>query len=74
MIFRKNPNIKNSIKGTVMQIEKALINDRLNVSRVSWKFHIPTIYNFAAIFTWNVLFSLKKAYLLTVFIVFSLYK
>ena len=35
------------IKGTVMQIEKALINDRLHVSKVSWKFRIATIYNFA---------------------------
>ena len=30
-------------KGTVMQIEKALINDRLRVSKVSWKF--PWKYN-----------------------------
>ena len=26
---------------TVMQIEKPLINDRLYVSKVSWKFRIP---------------------------------
>ena len=26
-----------------MQIEKALINDRLRVSKVSQKFHIPTM-------------------------------
>ena len=45
------------IKGTVMQIEKALINDRLRVSKVSWKFHIPTIYNFEVIYPWNLLFS-----------------
>ena len=32
-----------------MQIEKAMINDRLRVSKVSWKFRILTIYNFAAI-------------------------
>ena len=31
------------INGTVMQIEKALINDRLRVSKVSWKFRIRTI-------------------------------
>ena len=37
-------------KGAVMQIEKALINDRLRVSKVSWKFCIPTIYNFAVIY------------------------
>ena len=32
-----------------MQIEKALINNRLCVSKVSWKFYISTIYNFAVI-------------------------
>ena len=47
------------IKGTVMQIEKVLINDCLLVSKVSWKFHIPTIYKFAVINPWNLLF-LKK--------------
>ena len=35
--------MKFSIKGTVMQIEKALIYDQLHVSEVSGKFHIPTI-------------------------------
>ena len=45
------------IKGTVIKIEKALINDRLRVSKVSWKFRIPTIYNFAVIYLWNLLFS-----------------
>ena len=44
-------------KGAAMQIEKALINDRLRVSKVSWKFCIPTIYNFAVIYSWNLLFS-----------------
>ena len=34
------------LKGTVMQIENALINDRLRVSKVSRKFRIPSIYNF----------------------------
>ena len=33
-----------------MQMEKALINDRL---RVSWKFCIPNIYNFAIIYPCN---------------------
>ena len=33
-----------------MQIEEALINDRLRVEKVSWKFHIPTIHNFAVIY------------------------
>ena len=32
-----------------MQIEKALINDLLRVSKVFWKFCIPTVYNFAVI-------------------------
>ena len=40
-----------------MQIEKALINDRLHVSKVFWQFRIPTIYNFAVIYLWNLLFS-----------------
>ena len=38
------------IKGTVIQIEKAPINDRLRVSKVSSKFRIPTIYNFTVIY------------------------
>ena len=62
------------IKGTVMQIEKAWINDRLRVSKVPWKFHIPTIYNFAVIHPWNLLFSEKVAYFLTVSFVLSVYK
>ena len=37
------------LKGTVMQIEKALINDRLRISKVSGKFRIPIIHNFAVI-------------------------
>ena len=57
-----------------MQIEKALINDRLIVSKVPWKFRIPTIFNFAVIHLWNLLFSLKVAYFLTVSIVFSVCK
>ena len=57
-----------------MQIEKALTNDRLRVSEVSWKFRIPTIYNFAVIYSWNLLFCWKVAYFLTVSIVFSVYK
>ena len=54
-----------------MQIEKPLINDRLRVSKISWKFHIPTIYNFAVIYPWNLLYFKKVAYFLTVSIVFS---
>ena len=38
------------IKGAVMQIKKLLINDRLRVSKVSRKFRIPTVYNFAIVY------------------------
>ena len=38
---------KNSFKGTVMQTEKALINDHLRISKATRKFRIPTIYDFA---------------------------
>ena len=31
------------LKGKAMQIENALINDRLHVLKVSWKLRIPTI-------------------------------
>ena len=44
-------------KGTVMQIEKPLTNTRLRVSKVSWKFRIPAIYDFAIIYPWNLLFT-----------------
>ena len=44
-------------KGTVMQIEKTLINYRLHVSKVSRKFRIPSIYNFTVIYPWNMLLS-----------------
>ena len=37
------------IKGTVIQTEKALINDCLRVSKVSGKLRIRTIYNSAVI-------------------------
>ena len=63
-----------NLKDAAMPIEKALINDRLRVSKVPWKFHIPTIYNFAVIYPWNLLFPLKLGYFLIVFIVFSAYK
>ena len=45
MIYKLKP-----FKGTVMQIEKALINDRLRDLKVSLKFRIPAIYNFAVIY------------------------
>ena len=62
------------IKDTVMQMEKALINDRLLVWKVSWKFRILTLYIFNLIYPWNLIFSEKLAYFLTVSIVFSVYK
>ena len=65
---------KDSIKGTVMQIKKALINDHLLVSKVSLKFCISTFYNSAVISPWNLLLSQKVAYFFTVSIVFSVYK
>ena len=45
------------VEGTAIQIEKALIDDRLRASKVSWKFRIPTVYNFAVIYPWSLLFS-----------------
>ena len=48
---------KSLVKGAVMEIEKALINDRLGVSKVPWKFRIPTIYKFGVIYPWNLQFS-----------------
>ena len=46
-------------KGTVKQIEKSLINDPLRVSKVSWKFRIPAIYNFEVIHR-EIRYFLKK--------------
>ena len=46
-----------------MQFEKRLINGLLRVSKVSWKFRIPTIYNFSVIlpfFTISIVFSVCK--------------
>ena len=57
-----------------MQIEKAPINNRLRVSKVSWKVRISIIWNFAVIYPWNLLFSLKVDHFLTVSIVFSVYE
>ena len=45
------------IKGAVMQIKKALVNDRLRVSKLSRKFCVPAIYNFPVIYPSNSLFS-----------------
>ena len=46
-----------NIKGTVTQIEKKLINDRLGVSNISLKFLITTTYYFAVIYSCNLRFS-----------------
>ena len=62
------------LKGTFMYIEEALINNCLRVSKVSWTFRIPTVYNFVVIYFWNLQFLKKLAYFLTVSIVFSVYK
>ena len=48
---------KTKVKGTDMQIEKALIESCLRVSKVFWKFRTATIYDFAVIYYWNLLFS-----------------
>ena len=39
--------VRLALEGKVMQIEKELINDRLFLSKVLWKFRTPTIYSFA---------------------------
>ena len=57
-----------------MQIGKALINDRLRVSKLSWKVWIPLIYTFAVSYSWNLLFSLKLCYFLAVSIISSVPK
>ena len=37
-----------------VQTEKTLMNDHLRILTVTWKFCIPTIYNFVVIYPWNV--------------------
>ena len=49
-IMNLNLSYLNCFIGTVMQIEKALINDHLGNSKVSWKFCISAFYNFAVIY------------------------
>ena len=56
------------------KLKKPMINDHLPISKVSWKFSISTIYNFAVIYLWNLLVFKKVAYVLTLSIVFSVYK
>ena len=57
-----------------MQVKKALINDCLGVSNVSWKFYIPTISNLAITLPVKFAIFLKVAYFLTVSIVFFVCK
>ena len=45
------------IKGAVIEIKKSMINDRLHVSEVSWKFRVLVIHSFPVIYPWNLLFS-----------------
>ena len=49
-------------KGIIMQIEKALINERLHVLKRSWKFCIPANYNFTNISSAdvNIQFTVKS--------------
>ena len=59
MVYKQSilPFRFHSFKGTVIQIEKAVINDCFCVSKVFWKLCISTIYTFAVIYSWNLLFS-----------------
>ena len=43
-------NCLSVLKGMVMQIVKTLITDRLRILKVSWKFRIRDIYDFAVIY------------------------
>ena len=45
-----------------MQLEKAVINDRLRFSKVTWKFRVSGIYNFAVIYPSNLLYFVFFAY------------
>ena len=55
------------IKGTTIQIEKRLINDRLCVLKVSWKIRIPTIYIFFSSLIVKIVISLKSSLLFNSF-------
>ena len=61
-------------KGTVMQIEKALIMTAYMFQKYSESFAFQLFIIFAVIYSWNLLFSYKVAYFLTVSIVFFVYK
>ena len=62
-LFSLKNDVHLTFKGTVMQIEKPLIKDRLGISKVFWKFRIPTIYNFAVIYPWNLLIQFLLSFL-----------
>ena len=55
------------IKGTTIQIEKRLINDRLCVLKVSWKIRIPTIYIVFSSLVVKIVISLKSSLLFNSF-------
>ena len=69
-VFKTWSNIYNGaffvkiLKGTVMQIEKGLINHRLRVSKISSIFRIPTIHNFAVIYPMQFICNFLKSSLL----------
>ena len=69
----KNNAHKCRIKGTVMQFEKALINDRLRASKVSWNSHFNCLWFCSNLPVKFAIFK-KVAYCLTVSIVFPVYK
>ena len=46
MVFENEKKSHRAFKGTVTRIEKALINNRLHVLKVSGKFRLLAIYNF----------------------------
>ena len=62
------------LTGTVMQIEKVLINDRLRVSKVSIKFRISPIRNFAVNSLVKFAILLKSSLLFNSFCCFFLFK
>ena len=62
-----------NVYGTVMQIEKALGNDPLLVSKVSWNFAFQ-LFVILQQYLPVMLLSWKVAYFLTVSVVFSIYK
>ena len=58
--------LRNTLKLQSCKLKK-LMNDHLRVSKVYWKFRIPTVCNFALIFSWKLLFSEKSGLLFNSF-------